>query len=100
MACSRRSRQSNAAQLCNHEGRGFFLQLNMVAAGVGAGILALCVAAALIAWPRRAPPQPARSYERETVQKTLENIKLPPRFKIRLYALVPGARSIAVGPQG
>jgi glucose/arabinose dehydrogenase len=76
------------------------LQMNMRAAGLGAGILALCVAAALIAWPRRAPPQPARSYERETVQKTLENIKLPPGFKIRLYALVPGARSIAVGPQG
>jgi glucose/arabinose dehydrogenase len=36
----------------------------------------------------------------ETIQKTLERIKLPPGFKIRLYALVPGARHMAVGPQG
>jgi len=40
------------------------------------------------------------SYAPESIQKTLENIKLPPGFKIRLYALVPGARSFAVGPQG
>jgi glucose/arabinose dehydrogenase len=36
----------------------------------------------------------------ETIKKTLERIKLPPGFKIRLYALVPGARHMAVGPQG
>ena len=36
----------------------------------------------------------------ETIKKTLERIKLPPGFKIRLYALVPGARHTAVGPQG
>ena len=36
----------------------------------------------------------------ETIKKTLERIMLPPGFKIRLYALVPGARHMAVGPQG
>jgi glucose/arabinose dehydrogenase len=36
----------------------------------------------------------------EMIKKTLERIKLPPGFKIRLYALVPGARHMAVGPQG
>ena len=36
----------------------------------------------------------------ETIKKTLETIKLPPDFKISLYALVPGARQMAVGPQG
>jgi glucose/arabinose dehydrogenase len=36
----------------------------------------------------------------ETIKETLERIKLPPGFKIRLYALVPGARHMAVGPQG
>jgi glucose/arabinose dehydrogenase len=36
----------------------------------------------------------------EMIKKTLERIKLPPGFKFRLYALVPGARHMAVGPQG
>ncbi len=69
------------------------------AAGLAFGFLALCIAAVLIALTWHAP-QPARSYEPEAIQKILKNIKLPPGFKIRLYALVPGARSIAVGPQG
>jgi glucose/arabinose dehydrogenase len=34
------------------------------------------------------------------ISKSLEQIKLPPGFKIGLYALVPDARHIAVGPQG
>ncbi len=34
------------------------------------------------------------------IKKTLETIKLPQGFKISLYALVPDARMIAVGPQG
>jgi glucose/arabinose dehydrogenase len=34
------------------------------------------------------------------IQKTLARIKLPPGFKISLYAIVPDARHIAVGPQG
>ena len=34
------------------------------------------------------------------LRKNLEQIKLPPGFKINLYAVVPDARHIAVGPQG
>jgi glucose/arabinose dehydrogenase len=34
------------------------------------------------------------------IEKTLAHIKLPPGFKISLYAQVPDARMIAVGPQG
>jgi glucose/arabinose dehydrogenase len=36
----------------------------------------------------------------EAVRRTLGQIKLPPGFKIELYALVPDARGLAVGPQG
>ncbi|RYB05178.1 PQQ-dependent sugar dehydrogenase [Lichenibacterium ramalinae] len=36
----------------------------------------------------------------DAIRKTLQGIKLPPGFKISLYALVPDARMIAVGPQG
>jgi glucose/arabinose dehydrogenase len=36
----------------------------------------------------------------DAIKKHLANIKLPPGFKISLYALVPDARHIAVGPQG
>jgi glucose/arabinose dehydrogenase len=36
----------------------------------------------------------------ETIQTTLENIQLPSGFKIRLYAQVPGARAMAIGPRG
>ena len=49
---------------------------------------------ALAQYQRRVVHQP------ETIQKTLERIKLPPGFKIRLYARVPGARHMAIGPQG
>jgi len=34
----------------------------------------------------------------EAFNKTLSNIKLPPGFKIALYAIVPDAREMAVGP--
>ncbi|SMF02354.1 Glucose/arabinose dehydrogenase, beta-propeller fold [Tistlia consotensis] len=34
------------------------------------------------------------------IQKTLDKIKLPDGFKISLYAIVPDARHMAVGPQG
>ena len=34
------------------------------------------------------------------IEKTLANIKLPPGFKISVYAQVPDARMIAIGPQG
>lgn len=35
-----------------------------------------------------------------TISKTLERINLPKGFKIGLYAIVPDARNMAVGPQG
>jgi glucose/arabinose dehydrogenase len=34
------------------------------------------------------------------IKNTLEKIELPPGFKIELYAIVPDARHMAVGPQG
>ncbi len=34
------------------------------------------------------------------IKKSLENVTLPDGFKIELYAVVPDARHIAVGPQG
>ncbi|KAF0674821.1 PQQ-dependent sugar dehydrogenase [Profundibacterium mesophilum] len=36
----------------------------------------------------------------EGIKKTLEKITLPDGFKIELYAIVPDARHMAVGPQG
>jgi glucose/arabinose dehydrogenase len=36
----------------------------------------------------------------EGIKKNLERIKLPDGFKIALYAVVPDARHMAVGPQG
>ncbi|TYB84775.1 sorbosone dehydrogenase family protein [Oceaniovalibus sp. ACAM 378] len=36
----------------------------------------------------------------EGIKKSLERIKMPDGFKIELYAVVPDARHIAVGPQG
>lgn len=36
----------------------------------------------------------------EQIRKVLERIKLPPGFRIDLYAIVPDARHMAVGPQG
>jgi hypothetical protein len=62
-------------------------------------ILVLCIATAGITFIWH-DLQRAFTQKPETIQKTLENIQLPPGFKIRLYARVPGARSIAVGPQG
>ena len=36
----------------------------------------------------------------EAIKQTLKKIKLPDGFKIDLYAIVPDARDIAIGPQG
>jgi glucose/arabinose dehydrogenase len=36
----------------------------------------------------------------EAIERNLKKVKLPPGFKISLYAIVPDARHIAVGPQG
>src|SRR5205085_7648242 len=46
------------------------------------------------------PEVPQTGQKAEAIKKTLAKIKLPRGFKIALYALVPDARHIAVGPQG
>jgi glucose/arabinose dehydrogenase len=43
---------------------------------------------------------PQSGYTAQQIEKVLERIKLPKGFSIALYALVPQARHIAVGPQG
>jgi hypothetical protein len=45
-------------------------------------------------------PVPQTGPKADAIRRNLQKIKLPPGFKISLYALVPDARSIAVGPQG
>ena len=45
-------------------------------------------------------PVPQGGEKADAIRKNLQSIKLPPGFKISLYALVPDARMIAVGPQG
>ncbi|MGH6847131.1 MAG: PQQ-dependent sugar dehydrogenase [Methylocella sp.] len=62
-------------------------------------VLALPAGAAALVWARHAY-RSALVRQPETIQTTLERIKLPPGFKISLYALVPGARHMAVGRQG
>jgi glucose/arabinose dehydrogenase len=47
--------------------------------------------------PQVVPQSGARAQQ---IEKTLQRIKMPPGFTISLYALVPEARHIAVGPQG
>jgi glucose/arabinose dehydrogenase len=46
------------------------------------------------------PTIPQSGPKAEQVKKILTKIKLPPGFHIDLYALVPDARHMAVGPQG
>ena len=46
------------------------------------------------------PLIPQTGPKADGIKKTLAKIKLPAGFKISLYALVPDARQIAVGPQG
>ena len=45
-------------------------------------------------------PIPQGGEYAEGIKKTLAGIKLPAGFKIGLYAVVPDARHMAVGPQG
>jgi glucose/arabinose dehydrogenase len=45
-------------------------------------------------------PIPQTGPKADAIRRNLQQIKLPPGFKISLYALTPDARSIAVGPQG
>jgi hypothetical protein len=46
------------------------------------------------------PTVPQTGRKVDAIKADLAKIKLPPGFKISLYALVPDARHIAVGPQG
>jgi glucose/arabinose dehydrogenase len=46
------------------------------------------------------PTVPQTGAKAAAIKKTLARIKLPPGFKINLYAIVPDARHMAVGPQG
>src|SRR6201989_3331877 len=46
------------------------------------------------------PTIPQTGAKADAIKKTLARIKLPPGFKISLYAIVPDARHMAVGPQG
>ncbi|WP_046861833.1 PQQ-dependent sugar dehydrogenase [Microvirga massiliensis] len=43
-------------------------------------------------------PIPQEGRKADAIQRNLQKIKLPPGFKIELYALVPDARHMAVGP--
>src|ERR1700682_3737872 len=44
------------------------------------------------------PPVPQESKNAEAIRNNLKRIKLPPGFKIDLYAVVPDARHMAVAP--
>jgi glucose/arabinose dehydrogenase len=46
------------------------------------------------------PTIPQDGPKAESIKKVLSKIKLPDGFKISLYAIVPDARHMAVGPQG
>jgi glucose/arabinose dehydrogenase len=61
-------------------------------------VLALPAAAAALVWTRHAY-QRALAQQPQAIHKTLDAIKLPPGFKIRLLRWCP-ARHMAVGPQG
>jgi glucose/arabinose dehydrogenase len=50
--------------------------------------------------PMDIPQIPQTGAKADAIKKNLARIKLPPGFKISLYAIVPDARHIAVGPQG
>src|ERR1700755_2461510 len=46
------------------------------------------------------PTVPQTGPKADQVKQNLTKVKLPPGFHIDLYALVPDARHMAVGPQG
>ncbi|WP_036257187.1 PQQ-dependent sugar dehydrogenase [Methylocapsa aurea] len=56
-------------------------------------------AAATLAQDAQESPKVQEGKAQE-IERHLAKIKLPPGFSIRLYALVPGARAMAVGPSG
>jgi len=61
------------------------------------GVLAYMASGGALAQgaPRNFPQNPETA---ASIQQNLKNIKMPPGFKIDLYAMVPGARAIAVDP--
>jgi hypothetical protein len=50
--------------------------------------------------PMDIPLVPQTGSKADAIKKSLARIKLPAGFKIGLYAIVPDARHMAVGPQG
>jgi glucose/arabinose dehydrogenase len=46
------------------------------------------------------PQVPQGGAKADQLRKNLDQVKLPPGFKIDLYAIVPDARHMAIGPQG
>jgi len=46
------------------------------------------------------PVIPQTGPKADQIRQNLEKIKMPPGFHIALYAIVPDARHMAVGPQG
>ena len=44
------------------------------------------------------PPVPQTGPNADAIRQNLERVKLPPGFKIALYAIVPDARHMAVAP--
>ena len=59
--------------------------------------LALLCAAAMARYAPSETPAPKGA---EAIEATLRDVRLPDGFSISLYALAPGARTIAVGPRG
>jgi glucose/arabinose dehydrogenase len=50
--------------------------------------------------PMDIPTIPQTGAKADAIKRTLARVKLPPGFRISLYAIVPDARHMAVGPQG
>ena len=44
------------------------------------------------------PPVPQTGKNADAISENLKKVKLPPGFKIELYAIVPDARHMAVAP--
>ena len=66
----------------------------------------ICIASASVrAAPNETPPSvlqavPQTGARADSIRKQLQHITLPPGFAISLYAVVPDARALAVGPHG
>lgn len=59
-------------------------------------VLSAALASSLIALVATAPGKPSK----DEVESTLAKIRLPKGFSISLYAMVPGARTLAAGKEG